>query len=746
MNSPDEKRESEGLSPASTAAGGSRFSLFISGEWRAQRRIWLALSIPAIVVIALSALLFPRVPESARDATSCVTGSLLLLLGTALVVLLGAKSFAVRRNDPSALLSRNTLFWSKLAFNFALMLPILVIFCAAVAWVTSPRALGLDQGPAHYLSYHGDQPVSWSSARELLFIFSLAALGFLSAAAVGASFRSGLLAPIVASVIGGGLSLYWMLITTRVWVHAAWSWSFSSTSSHLTPLASLISGISLFLAVILVSAWRCWKGASGQRLARLSRFAAACAAVAVIPCIPTAVLCAWVMLRATPADYARHYQSIYLAPSSAGRFVLLECYSSAHMRPDEEYGDRRVAIVDADSGRSRWLDRMHASSFPYGFYELTWEGRIASNIWSPDGRRCILQHEGCLAIPVLFTIRSGRSSQWLFDAETQKLSPLADLGIEFVEDDYAGWLDNSTLYGKDVPETFFNIDTGRKSKCHSPAELDAPVFYISGGTPSNGVIPIAGHGAYYWRFASSTREGPGSLYIGRYSPDLPVAEYVILSHPWLAPEVADISPDGGWALIRGSSAKAPSDEDWDKANYVFYLASLESGLITEVAPAENMPIVGLWETDLPLFLHGGRRFALEMGRRLFVYDMESKIWTVFAAPEGPPRDRNWRPSPPTLSPNRKYAALMTENRMGLVTVDLDTGAQKPLASLDKAMFFRPIWLGNDRLIVASHAVIERYADRIRFGPPEYYIINRDGTGKRSLLEGFEAESLIPDSR
>ena len=130
----------------SMRAGGERspFLSLIQKEWQRQRRIWFWLTFLLIVVIVLAIFLFPRVPESAQDSVSMITGVLLLLLGGGLIVLLGAKSFAFRRDEPAGPLSRNTVFWCKLATNFALCLPALMVFCAGLAWWAAPEALAID--------------------------------------------------------------------------------------------------------------------------------------------------------------------------------------------------------------------------------------------------------------------------------------------------------------------------------------------------------------------------------------------------------------------------------------------------------------------------------------------------------------------------------------------------------------------------------------------------------------------------
>jgi hypothetical protein len=302
------------------------------------------------------------------------------------------------------------------------------------------------------------------------------------------------------------------------------------------------------------------------------------------------------------------------------------------------------------------------------------------------------------------------------------------LGAQYGEG-YADWLDNTTLYGTGIPTRFLNLDTGAKSVCPSP-----PEFSKLTQSGASGVIPTVGHGVYFWEEVQTTQKDAPSLFIGRYAPDLPVADHWMLSHDWIEPEVTDVAPDGRSALVRGASAKVIAGKGWEKITSVFYLVSLESELVIQIPPAEKMPILDPSQGPFAHFLHDGRRFAVEAEHQLFVCDTDSKKWTSYAAPDTvkPIEFMGW--VPPKLSPDRRSVALVSKALNSIVTIDLDNGVRSSIIFPNIGRI-NPKWLGNDRLIVSFQQVLEHEPTYLRFGLPEYFVINRDGSGKRELFPG-----------
>ena len=716
MSAPDEGRIESDDSPACCG--------FLLAEWRRQRRIWHWLALPLMVcTFALPALgrLFP----SWQSATSGICGPLLLILGVALVSGLGAKTFAGDR-DPAF---RNRRFWGKFAFCLLLILPILLLFCAALAWRCSPDELGIYDA-LHYAGFYvsGDVPIGTEDAAAVLAGLCLGAVLLLSAAALAASCGVGFLPTALASAVLGALAVCWMFRMALCSGLALISWHMAEIQSlgrvigDMTWMLIHVVLLSLTPAPLLLGAWWCWAGAPRRLRARLVRFVLALVVATAIPSIPIAAITLRVMCFATPGDYLRHHQNVEILPSAGGHFLSVSCTSSAHSNPDSGYADYRVAIVNAGTGAWRWVDRFHQSSFPFS---ADWQSS-SSISWSPEGKRCLFVKWHALAIPCNSNISlpCSRSSVLLFDAATDSLSP-ADPQLP---DGYAGWLDDATLYAPGIPYHFLNIDTGKTSACAAPPALVS----LAG---EDGKVVVAGKGVYFSRTGQGDSGAAPVLAIARFHPDLPVAEYSVFSHNWRKPTVADISLDGRFALVYGWSEKEPTEYGNEKTTSTFYIASLDDGRVIDAPPPEDMPALRPWaDAAWARFLHDGRRFGIPDQYRLRVCDIASGQWTTLqAAPTPSSQKASWTWPQPQLSPNRRYVALPTPAGDALVTLDLDTGSMSPLIELPNARYLRPMWLGNDRLIITLYPPTLLDARHRRANGPRLFVVNRHGAGQRELF-------------
>lgn len=705
-----------GTGSAAEALHPPRLVALICDEWRRQRGIWFLLA-AEVTIFGLAGSI--RVCDSLRRCVSNIQMPVLAFLSAIPLVMFAARSFAVAREDaspngPTPTPSRNGLFLARFLLCLLVATAMLLLYGAACK-------TGLPNDFAESVNLPG--PTWVADAVGVLCAVSVASL-CISSAAIAAGTGGGLMATLVGAVIGAALSLYWAYLALSCSFPTIGSWA----PDWAQPALALV--LAPCAAATGVAGWRCWGGATGRPRARLARLLLSVLAVAVLPCIPATAICAWVLFRATPDDYIRHRQHVYFFPSSAGRFMIVPCASSEHMHPEGGLEDNRVAIVDTVARTWRWLDPYCCAGNPYAGDE--WHGPPAY-VWSPDGKRCILQKEPRLAIPSRLGIGSGKAKEWVFDAATQSLreQPVLirdDCSMNF----YGGWFDNATLYCDDVPNFFLNIDTGQRSECSTPRELGG---YLSRWAGCR-VVPISGRGAYCWRSDAGNwpPANTPTLYIGRYAPDLPVAEHWILTHEWFEPQITDISPDGRLALVSAASEKT---DDRTKTMVVFYIVTLDTGDVEKIVPPGRHQFYtnATIQPSAALFLPDGRRLAMKLDGRLCIFDMGSKEWRTYAPPTSPRSVENIRYATPSLSPNRRYAALVTEDRRKMVTVDMDTGAETDVFSPEEGILIVSGWLGDERLIVASMKEADRTSTFWRFEPRTYYLVNRDGTGKRMLRMG-----------
>jgi hypothetical protein len=202
-------------------------------------------------------------------------------------------------------------------------------------------------------------------------------------------------------------------------------------------------------------------------------------------------------------------------------------------------------------------------------------------------------------------------------------------------------------------------------------------------------------------------EGSGMrLRVLRAAPDLAKAEEKPVEGVWTRPAVRSVADDGRWLLVEEEPYDNPPRPDR------FSLVSLADGRTHPIAPPAGV------ELDRAVgFLAGERGLLFDTPDGLRLFAPRTDRWCLLH-PRGVPASCNVYGL--SASPSGRYLAYWDDETYVWWCVDLDDPAPVigspdpatvPAHSLD--------WLGDDRLLLLLE--------------DGWWIVNRDGTGKRRLL-------------
>ena len=538
----------------------SPFRALVWKEWRQQRWIFLSLAGLAYALL-LSAIIVDRYgfgfKYGRNDAAGVLAGSA-FLIGVIGVVVLSANAFAGERDDNTDLFldtipcSRSKLFWLKLG---------LVLFLVLLALIPVGVAALVDTGQQPHVDFN---KLAGECAQTVL-VFAAGVLVLAIVPALIASFGGSVIATILASLPVVG---------------ACWAYMYSSVVlvRFLLPFGSrefwsmwawmLALFIVLVLAMILLAAWRMWTRAERTWRSSLRTAAATAGLLIAYVAVPVAAAYLYVTLFAPLSFFVGNTAGIAANPVLApnGKYVAFNtCYGGWGRMGS------RVALIDMDSGRTRWLTRFRDSAM-----------RPDTGRWSPSGNQFVLTEADVWlwplsrqdAKPIYFVVDARSGEKRSFDelcpglpqmpSKTQTSVSLYDGRIVqsqwFATSNFetsVGWYNEHVFAFRNERDTFFaDIENHEIRQCKMPVALPNAQLENCPIITRRGIFELPERRGIFQLAEGVSTEG--GLRLLRYAPDLSQAESLVLNgiavERRMFSSTANLgtiaaSEDGQWLLV-----------------------------------------------------------------------------------------------------------------------------------------------------------------------------------------------------
>jgi hypothetical protein len=667
--------------------GGSMFRALLWKEWRQQRMMGLLL-VSAPVAAYLST--FVPMPDGFR-LTVLVAD---LLGAVALPLILGAAVFCAEQDDGTAEYLAQAPTGGLRIFAVKALTALIGALIGGALLLSIGRTVGLvAPGRVEWLF---SDALTRLGRTEFAMIFGAGALLAILPALISTWFRRTLPCIFASAVAAAGL--LWFTVEADAFYRAIYAGPEGPSPLGRWPL------ICVPAAILLAAPWCwCWARTGRPWSVKLWRGALVAVAIPLFVAAPFTARYACFTFLAGPATLQRWGMAGPVPGiwGAMGNRLPIYCVC-----PEWGRGNR-IAIMNVDTGRYEWVAKWHTA-------------QLAQDPWSPSGDRLLFQ----IGRPIWPTRASmpPPSRPRMLELTTGVTRDILSLcpSLESVNSQSGncsaiGWMnDRTAAFRTSSPYAigFADVESGTFELCRPRTYFQMWPLYMNET------------GVYLSRFAPNSERTlaaqGGRLLVSRFAPGLEKSEESII--PFEAQVDAGliaISSDGrrmiGWSL-----AKEP-------AEYTYFLAALEPGpapvtLIRTGANVSDKAVGFAWDGRVLLQLEG--KLAL-----LDPSDMTTTTVEPPASLDGPRIVRVVEISPSgrfvTMSISRPEPGAGRGYPTEYAVADLESGKSWAL-KIDPYPIESLYWLDDDRLIA------QRMAWR-RGGGREWWIMNRDGSGKRPLF-------------
>ena len=681
----------------------SPFRALVWKEWRLQRWLFLGVILALLAAPLFTAMLLPR--------SGVLFGEFVCLGG---VLVLGGNGFCAEEDDSSARFlesiptSRTRLYLVKAGVTAALS-------------VAAGLALFAAEFMAPRLGLHVEAPTSDHFADDFLSaLFAVASLSWLPAitAALTRQTISSLLAAVA---LAGGLIAWVMLFFLAPLKQMGWG-------ERHWPWMAWFATITLFLCGVM---WIRIGGRTEMKAGK--RTLAALVLVLLMPLLmkmPLRLQWTYVTFFKAPESFLTYpghsYTSYTATPSPSGKHVLFSVRD-----PVWRLSGSRAFVLDAETGKIRWLSRFHTSAEVLG---------SEANVWSPEGDRVVFWKPAHMEIwtedPYLYWFSVPLEDYWVFDTRSGESRSVSDICPGFSADGNAVSFESQT--GRDelvfpyrprvsmkngTGALFLNLREGSIRRCRSPKDVSYPGL-------------INGSGVYELSVTEAT-DGPSRLLVCRYSPDSDTAETRSLQlRENESAYAAFCSSDGDWVLFN-VYALSKKRETTYRRTCLLEFKSGELTLLASVLDSDAPVMKG--EVKTARFLPNSHTVLLFTGEGLASCDAETrvvrpitlKIESPFTMSKGgSPRQRR-------LSPDGRFALLglrlmtLPIEQFGQVVKSWPSSYAPSVVEISTGRTWiiptaaDPSWLGPERLLIQAEGAV--------------WSVRYDGTDKKLVLGKREEE-------
>jgi hypothetical protein len=656
----------------SVPRSGSMFRALLWKEWRQQR--WVALPL-AVLPAVLYVIIFLSVAERFKN-DAAVAPTLVLLL-TALVA--GGSAFCGERDDETEEFLRRMPSGGLRVF-FTKLLSVWATICLAALLLGVVASVGSATVTRTVARKVVEGNVNWEGVGSVGAGFlALLLLGLLPAL-VSAWVRRTLPNILASAALAVGL--------------AGWNAGCVAIVALLTG-ANRVRGITAFemlpvgvtLSVLLIGAPLLWNWSRAERSRREKLWLGALMFLLLIIMPASPAIASY--LHSTyfaPPVFPRHQ----LFPSPDGRRVVAEYQYVGWGR----YG-ARLAEVDIDTGRWRWLTKFTKSSMGRGG-------------WSPSGERFGWIAGGAILPLMTRTFEESGATLWVTDATagtSVRLNALPGAAPELKSDSgryVHGWLDEETPVLAGGQAILF-------------ASLKPEVEWRHVWAPMNvGWIQITRRGAFGIEGIGRGVVGEcAALCFWRCTPELPEGEEVTISleDPALdfSRDTKWISPDGRWAAVYAERVRG------EKYPYVMRIE--EGATPVRLVPAGTAQRTGEY-TAIEGFSANSERLLLHDERHVIAYaPTEGRTQSIDVCHANNPNEHVARAA---ISPSGRFALSRIERPASpvyYVVTDFESGESREIVmpALGEAQ-----WAGEEWLLLDGQS-------------GDNFLVRRDGTDVRPLI-------------